>query len=130
MAWIAHARLYRLAAIAANETDEKKVTAIAKETSAAAAKISEALKAVEAAQGEAKSESLEKLKAAVAGYLKQSKNAIEMADGDAGSALLFIKGAERHFTEIEKLTDDLIARAATARSARLPAPICGWSSSS
>jgi methyl-accepting chemotaxis protein len=32
-----------------------------------------------------------------------------MADGDAGSALLFIKGAERHFGEIDKLTDQLIA---------------------
>ena len=91
-------------------TDDKKVAAIAKEASAAAAKISEALKAVEDAQGEAKSDGLEKLKTAVAGYLKQSKNAIEMADGDAGSALMFIKGAERNFADIEKLTDDLITR--------------------
>ena len=49
--WTAHAKLYRLAATAANETDAKKVEATAKEASAAAAKISEALKAVEAAQG-------------------------------------------------------------------------------
>ena len=45
-AWTAHAKLYRLAATAANEKDEKKVAAVAKETSAAAAKIPEALKAV------------------------------------------------------------------------------------
>ena len=97
-AWTAHAKLYRLAATAANETDEKKVEALAKEASAAAGKISDALKAVEDAQGGSSSRtSLEKLKAAVAGYLKQSKNAIEMADGDAGSALMFIKGAERKF---------------------------------
>jgi methyl-accepting chemotaxis protein len=108
-AWTAHAKLYRLAATAANEKDEKKVAAIAKEASAAAAEISNALKAVEGTQGE-KAEAFEKLKAAVAGYLKQSKNAIEMADGDAGSALMFIKGAERNFADIEKLTDDLIAR--------------------
>ena len=106
--WIAHAKLYRLAATAANEKDEKKVEAVAKEASAAAAKISDALKAVEGAQGAIKPEAFEKLKAAVAGYLKQSKNAIEMADGDAGSALMFIKGAERNFFDIEKLTDDLI----------------------
>ena len=110
-----HAKLYRLAAIAANETDEKKVAAFAKETSAAAARILDALKAMQDAQGEAKSGSLEKLKAAVAGYLKQSRNAIEMADGDAGSALLFIKGAERNFAEIEKLTDDLIARSCDSK---------------
>ncbi|MES2196284.1 MAG: methyl-accepting chemotaxis protein [Pseudomonadota bacterium] len=115
VAWTAHAKLYRLAAIAANETDEKKIQAFAREASAAAAKISDALKAVEAAQGGAKADGLEKLKAAVAGYLKQSRNAIEMADGDAGSALLFIKGAERNFVDIEKLTDDLIARSSDSK---------------
>jgi methyl-accepting chemotaxis protein len=109
-AWMAHAKLYRLAATAANEQDEKKLAAFAKEASAAAAKIAVALKAVESAQGDLKPEAFGKLKAAVTGYLKQSKNAIEMADGDAGSALMFIKGAERNFAEIEKLTDDLIAR--------------------
>ena len=114
-AWIAHAKLYRLAAIAANEKDEKKIAAFAKETSAAAAKIPDALKAVEDAQGELKSEAFAKLKVAVAGYLKQSKNAIEMADGDTGSALMFIKGAERNFAEIEKLTDDLIARSSDSK---------------
>jgi methyl-accepting chemotaxis protein len=114
-AWISHAKLYRLAATASNETDGKKIAAFAKEASAAVAKISDAVKAVEAAQGEVKSEGLEKLKVAVAGYLKQSKNAIEMADGDAGSALMFIKGAERNFTDIEKLTDDLITRSADSK---------------
>src|SRR5579864_5074911 len=49
--WISHAKLYRLAATAANETDQKKVAAVAKEASAAAAKISDAVRAVEAAQG-------------------------------------------------------------------------------
>ncbi len=113
--WISHAKLYRLAATAANETDEKKVAAVAKEASAAAAKISDAVKAVEAAEGDSKSERTEKLKAAVTGYLKQSKNAIEMADGDAGSALIFIKGAERNFAEIERLTDDLITRSSESK---------------
>jgi methyl-accepting chemotaxis protein len=107
-AWTAHAKLYRLAATAANEKDEKKVEAMAKEASAAAAKIADALQAIEGGQG-LKAESLGKLKAAVTDYLKKSKNAIEMADGDAGSALMFIKGAEQRFAEIEKLTDDLIS---------------------
>jgi methyl-accepting chemotaxis protein len=109
-AWIAHAKLYRLAATAANEKDDKKVAAFAKEAAAAAAKISDSLKAVETAQSGRKPEAFERLKAAVAGYLKQSKNAVEMADGDPGSALMFIKGAERNFADIEKLTDDLITR--------------------
>ena len=113
--WMAHAKLYRLAAIAANEKDEKKVAAFAKETSTATAKISDALKAVEGAQAGLKPEIFEKLKTAVAGYLKQSKNAIEMADGDTGSALMFIKGAERSFADIEKLTDELIARSSDSK---------------
>lgn len=110
VAWTAHAKLYRLAAVAANESDDKKVKALAQEASAASGKILEAVKAVETSRGEqgaSKSNGLEKLKLAVTGYLKQSKNAIEMADGDAGSALMFIKGAERSFAEIEKLTDEL-----------------------
>jgi methyl-accepting chemotaxis protein len=113
--WMAHAKLYRLAATAANESDAKKVAAIVKEASDAAAKITEALKAVESAQGGLKSDGLEKLKTAVAGYLKQSKNAIEMADGDTGSALMFIKGAERNFADIEKLTDDLITHSTESK---------------
>jgi nitrogen fixation/metabolism regulation signal transduction histidine kinase len=38
-----------------------------------------------------------------------------MADGDAGSALMFIKGAERNFADIEKLTDDLITRSSDSK---------------
>ena len=69
-----------------------------------------ALKAVEAAHGaNARNDILEKLRASVAGYVKQASNAIDMADGDAGSAMMFIKGAERQFGEIDRLTDQLIA---------------------
>jgi methyl-accepting chemotaxis protein len=114
-AWMAHAKLYRLAATAANEKDEKKIAAFAKDASAAAAGILDGLKAVEGARGELKPEAFEKLKTAVAGYLKQSKNAVEMADGDAGSALMFITGAERNFADIEKLTDDLITRSSDSK---------------
>jgi len=114
-AWMAHARLYRLTATAANEKDEKKVEAMAKEASSSAARIPEALKEIEGAHGDFKPETLEQLKAAVAAYLKKSKNAIEMADGDAGSALMFIKGAEQSFAAIEKLTDDLNARSSEGK---------------
>ena len=113
--WTAHAKLYRLAATAANENDEKKIVQVAKEASVAAGKISDALKAVESIKGGFSSETFEKLKAAVSGYLKQSKSAIEMADGDAGSALIFIKGAERNFAVIEKLADDLIMHSSESK---------------
>src|SRR3954464_1045723 len=113
--WIAHAKLYRLAATAANEKDEKKIQAVARDAAAAAGKISDVLRAVETNQGAIRAEAFDKLKTAVAGYLKQSKNAIEMADGDAGSALIFIKGAERNFFDIEKLTDDLITASSESK---------------
>ncbi len=41
-----------------------------------------------------------------------------MADGDAGSALMFIKGAERNFGVIEKLTDDLIMQSSESKDLR------------
>src|SRR5438270_11223964 len=90
--WTAHAKLYRLAATAANETDDGKIKAMAKEAATASAKILDTVKAVEELQasGAGKSPALEKLRAAAASYIKQAKNAIEMADGDAGSAMLFI----------------------------------------
>jgi methyl-accepting chemotaxis protein len=115
--WTAHAKLYRLAATAANEKDEAKIQAVAKDASVASARIADALQAVEAVHSTSgmKAAAFDKLKAAVAGYLKQSKNAIEMADGDAGSAMMFIKGAERHFGQIANLTDDLILRSNDSR---------------
>ncbi len=107
--WKAHAKLYRLAALAANETDDKKIKAGLSDASAASAKIPAALQAIEAAvdPGTVKPALLAKLKTAVAGYIKQSKNAMEMADGDPGSAMLFIRNAERHFMEIDQLTDEI-----------------------
>ena len=114
-AWTAHAKLYRLTATAANEKDEKKIEAMAKEATAAAGKIAEAVKAIEDARGDINPEAFAKLKAAVAGYLKKSKSAIEMADGDAGSALMFIKGAEQSFADIERLTDDLLTHSSDSK---------------
>ncbi|HEY0330515.1 MAG TPA: methyl-accepting chemotaxis protein [Rhodopseudomonas sp.] len=107
--WEAHAKLYRLAAMASNETDASKIAAASKEATAAAAKVPGALQAIEGVFDPAtvKPEVLTKLKSAVAGYLKQSGGAIDMADGDPGSAMMFIKGAERHFGEIDSLTDQL-----------------------
>jgi methyl-accepting chemotaxis protein len=115
--WAAHAKLYRLAATAANETDSNKIQAMAKEASAASARILDAVKAVEAFQADdaAKSPALQKLHASSTSYLKQAKNAIEMADGDAGSAMMFIKGAERPFAEIDKLTDELSVQSSEAK---------------
>lgn len=107
--WTAHAKLYRLAATAANETDAAKQASIAREALAASARIPAALAAVAAVRTDAAGDvAFQKLQAAVDSYLKQSSSAIDMADGDAGSAMMFIKGAERHFAEVQSLTDSLI----------------------
>ncbi|HLH89073.1 MAG TPA: methyl-accepting chemotaxis protein [Xanthobacteraceae bacterium] len=108
--WAAHANLYRVAAMAANEKDQSQLEALVKQTSTALAEISSKLKIAEAARGTnaATAEQFKKLDTAVAAYLKQSSDALDMADGDPASALIFIKGAERQFASIKELTESLI----------------------
>jgi methyl-accepting chemotaxis protein len=119
--WAAQTSLYRLTATAANETDQKKIAAFAKETSqmlAAVPRGLEALDAFKSADGAAGA-SIDKLKAAMAGYMKQAKNVTEMADSDSGSALMFMMGAQRSFDEIAKLTDDLTKTSTTLRDTEI-----------
>jgi len=107
--WTAQARLYRLTATAANETDVNKVRAMAIETAKAVGNITRKLKAIDSINvSDAKTkEALDNLRTSVAAYVKQAGNVIEMADGDAGSALMFLTTAQRSFAQIEKLVDDL-----------------------
>jgi methyl-accepting chemotaxis protein len=107
--WAAQTRLYRLTATAANEVDQKKIKAIAAQTSSALAEVAEKLKAFETVktwQGKTVAD-LEELRVVSASYLKHAKNTIEMADGEAGAALMFMTSAERDFAQIEKLTDEM-----------------------
>jgi methyl-accepting chemotaxis protein len=108
-AWAAQARLYRLTATAANETDQKKIAAVAKQTSAALDDIPGKLNAIGSAAGGGSryAAAVEKLRTTVAAYLKQAKSVIEFADGDPGSAMMFNMSAERSFEQIAKLTDEL-----------------------
>jgi methyl-accepting chemotaxis protein len=107
--WAAQARLYRLTATAANETDEKKIKSVADQTAAGLSIVEGKLRAFDAVKFEhAKTtENLAKVKLEVATYLKQAKNVTEMADGDPASALMFMTGAERSFAGIEKLSDEM-----------------------
>jgi methyl-accepting chemotaxis protein len=107
--WTVHARLYRLTATAANETDEKKIKALATETSSVLEAAAGKLKAFDSINGTAArtAESLGKLKTAVDNYVKQAKSVIDMAESDAGAALMFMAGAERRFAEIEKLMGEI-----------------------
>jgi methyl-accepting chemotaxis protein len=107
--WTAHARLYGLTATAANESDEKKIKAVAGRTATNLAALTDKLKALDSltATDPKTAAALDKLKTSVAAYLKQAKSVIDMSDSDAGSALMFMMGAERSFVEIEKLTSDM-----------------------
>jgi methyl-accepting chemotaxis protein len=108
-AWTAQARLYRLTATAANETDEQKLKAVAQQAEDAVGELAKQWAAVEAlgTAEAAHAGTVAKLKAAVATFQKQSKSVIDMADSDAGAALMFMTSAARTLGEIEKLTDDL-----------------------
>jgi methyl-accepting chemotaxis protein len=107
--WAAQARLYRLTATAANETDEKKIKAVADQTAAAILEVGGKLRAFDVVKLEhAKTaENLVKVRSEVATYMKQVKNVIEMADGDPASALMFMTGAERSFAVIQQLSDEM-----------------------
>src|SRR3954471_1701735 len=107
--WAAQARLYRLTATAANESDETKIRAVAAQTATTLAQVPEKLKPIEAlkARDPNTADATARLKTATGSYMKQAKSVIDMADTDAGSALMFMMGAERSFAQIEKLTDDM-----------------------
>jgi methyl-accepting chemotaxis protein len=107
--WTAQARLYRLTATAANETDQKKIKAMAAETSSTLAEVVEKLKAFDAVKTweGSTAANLDELRTATTTYLKHAKAAIEMTDGEVGAALMFMTSAERSFAVIEKLTDKM-----------------------
>jgi methyl-accepting chemotaxis protein len=118
--WAAQTSLYRLTATAANETDQKKIGAFAKETSQMLAAVPQRLAALEEFKGTGEAAAAtDKLTSVIAAYMKQAKSVIDMADGDAGSALMFMMGAQRSFDEIAKLTDDLTKNSNTLRDAEI-----------
>ncbi len=104
-AWSAQSRLYRLTATAANESDQAKIAKMAAQTKEALSQVVEKLKALEAGKSDDPrcAEALKQLGAAVASYVKQAGKVVDMADSDAGTALMFMSGAERAFAEIERL---------------------------
>jgi hypothetical protein len=42
-----------------------------------------------------------------AAYLKQAQTVIEMSDGEAAASMMFTTNAQRSFTALVKLTDDI-----------------------
>ena len=108
-AWTSQVHLYRLMATAANETDQKKIQALAAVTGKSLTDMTDKLKSLEdaMASGGGDPKGFVALPKAVAQYIKQAKNVIDLADGDAGTALTLMMGATRSFATIEKIADDL-----------------------
>jgi methyl-accepting chemotaxis protein len=108
-AWTAQVHLYRLMATASNESDAKKIKALAGDATKAVASMADQFK--ELGQLDFKNtqanKELTQLKGAVANYLKHAKSVIDMADGDAGTALMLMMGAARDFAVIDSVTSDL-----------------------
>ena len=116
-AWAAQARLYRLTATAANESDKAKIERAAAETSALLAKISEKMAAIGGFNALKGNDVLDRLREAVTAYAKQAKRVTDMAVSNSGAALMFMSGAERNFVKIEKLIDELTKASTDARDA-------------
>jgi methyl-accepting chemotaxis protein len=114
-AWAVQTRLYHLTATAANETDKKKIAAIAEETASSIIDVSAKMLTLEELKAGQTSASFGKLKETVAKYTKQASSVIDMADSDAGSALMFMMGAQRSFAEIVSQTEELIQLSKQAR---------------
>jgi methyl-accepting chemotaxis protein len=114
-AWAAQARLYRLTATAANESDQAKIKRSAADTSALLATVSEKMDAIVVIKAGSGNDVLDRLQVAVTGYMKQAKRVTDMATSDAGAALMFMAGAERNFAQIEKLIDELTKASVEAR---------------
>ena len=100
-----------------------KIKAMADRSAAALTRVSEKLKTLESIKinETMNANVIGLLKTAVTNYLKQAKNAVEMADGDAASALLFVVNAERSFSQIEKLIDELATNGSKIRDREIAA---------
>ena len=106
-AWTSQVHLYRLMATAANETDQKKILALANVATKSLGVMAEKLKTFQEAVGVSADKSVDLLEKSVTQYVKQARGVIDMADGDAGTALTLMMGATRSFASIEKIADDL-----------------------
>jgi methyl-accepting chemotaxis protein len=116
-AWATQVHLYRLMATAANESDSKKIKALADTATQSLAVMALKLSALEnpAFDNANTQQKISQLKTVVADYLKRGANVIDMADGDSGTALVFMMGAANTFLTIEKLTADLITMSRSLR---------------
>ncbi|MHB2168239.1 methyl-accepting chemotaxis protein [Alsobacter sp. R-9] len=115
-----HGKLYYLTATAANESDEAKIKAVAKEATNLVAPLEAAFANFRQQMPSPEAAALfDKAQPVLTSYLKQGKNVANMADSDAGAALMFMMGAERAFVELEKHLDALEQLVSTEQAANV-----------
>ncbi len=115
------ARLYRLTSMSANDTDTKRVSAMAKADAADMDKFAAKLPALDSALADAgiAADRLKTFDAAFKDYIKSAKGVIDMADGDAATALTFMTGTQRKFDTVSKELGDFLDALAQTRDRNL-----------
>jgi methyl-accepting chemotaxis protein len=116
-------RLYRLTSVAANETDEKKVAAMAKQALADIDTFAAGFPAMKSAltQAQVADDRVGAFEALFNAYVKAAKAVIEMADSDAGTALLLMSKAQRSFDEAATRIDEFQKLLTAARQEQVDA---------
>jgi methyl-accepting chemotaxis protein len=112
------ANLYRLTSTAANETDEKKIAA-------AAATIVQEMEGILRAwadlraSSDASEEDLAAFDASLQAYAKAVKSVSDMASVDSGTALMFLTGAQKKFSDVSDRLNGFQDRLASSREEQL-----------
>jgi methyl-accepting chemotaxis protein len=112
------ANLYRLTSTAANETDEKKIAA---ESAAVLKEIETILRAWAEVRtaSEAAEEDLAEFDASLQAYAKSVKSVADMAAVDSGTALMFLTGAQKKFSDVSDRLNAFEAQLAASRQQQL-----------
>jgi methyl-accepting chemotaxis protein len=120
-AWESLTKLYRLVSVAANETDEQKITALAKSVTGELQESGKRLgevKTVLSAAGIADSR-VDSVDKAFVAYQKAAAGVADMADSDAATALGWMTQTERRFGELDTLLDGVTKELSAEKDQRL-----------
>ena len=119
--WATHAKLYRLTATAANESDAAKIKAIGAALQGEVTSLNARLAALRTEFGDVpgQADALAKLEAGVKTYSKQALSVIDMADSDAGSSLMFMMNADRTFQGVSAITSAMASDARARQASRM-----------
>jgi methyl-accepting chemotaxis protein len=118
----AHANLYRLTSVAANESDQSRLAAIEAEMKAGVERARAALKAMTALSGSGGAEG-ETLAKALDGYADGVGQAAQMATVDAAYGVMLAGQVEDQYQALTKLLTPVLAQAGSEREASAAAMI-------